>query len=88
MEIVEIKAQSIEQLRDVFYGRDTYHNIGEWLEHVASCIEEICTESNMMTAQMEFDRDQKTVVALEIGEIVIRDLERSRIIAKSRKEDQ
>ena len=82
MATVEIKAQLIEQLRDIFFGRKTYNDTEEWLDNVSVCIEEICQETDMMTMQMVADKKKRKTAALEIGEIVISDLEKAKVMAK------
>ena len=82
MATVEIKAQLIEQLRDIFNGRFTYDSTEEWIENVSVCIEEICQETDMMTMQMVADKKKRKTAALEIGEIVISDLEKAKVMAK------
>ena len=82
MATVEIKAQLIEQLRDIFFGRETYNDTEEWVDNVSVCIEEICQETDMMTMQMVADKKKRKTAALEIGEIVISDLEKAKVMAK------
>ena len=82
MATVEIKAQLIEQLRDIFNGRFTYDSTEEWIENVSVCIEEICQETDMMTMQMVADKKKRKTASLEIGEIVISDLEKAKVMAK------
>lgn len=82
MEIVEIKAQLIEQLRDIFFGRETYNDTEEWVDNVSVCIEEICQETDMMTMQMGYDKKKRETAAQSIGQIVISDLEKAKVMAE------
>ena len=82
MATVEIKAQLIEQLRDIFFGRETYNDTEEWLDNVSVCIEEICQETDMMTMQMVADKKKRETAALKIGALVISDLEKAKVMAK------
>jgi hypothetical protein len=76
MGTVEVKTQTVEQLRDIYYGRKTYRNDVEWLENVTCCIEELCQETGM-----EHDKLKRANAAKEIGELIIRDVERAKQIA-------
>ena len=79
---VEVKIQTIEQLRDIFFGRETYHNDVEWVEHVTCCIEELCQETGMETLQMEHDKLKRAKASKEIRELIISDVENARQIAQ------
>ena len=84
METVEVKTQTVEQLRDIYYGRKTYHNDVEWLENVTCCIEELCQETGMETLQMEHDKLKRANAAKEIGELIIRGVDMARQTATER----
>jgi hypothetical protein len=43
--------QEIEQLRDIWTGRDTYNSDAEWLDHVNAALGELCTASGQITAE-------------------------------------
>ena len=83
---VTLKAQDIEQLRDIWYGRDTYHDIEEWLEQVNFCIQEICAATSMQTARMMFEQDKIKIE--EIGKNVMRELELAKQVNKTHKGDK
>lgn len=63
---VTLKAQDIEQLRDIWCGRDTYHDIEEWLEQVNFCIQEVCATTSMQTAQMMLEQEKIKIEEREI----------------------
>ena len=82
MATVEIKIAQLEQLRDIFNGRFTYDSTEEWIDNVSVCIEEICEDTNLMTMQMEHDKKKRETAAQSIGQIVISDLEKAKVMAK------
>ena len=42
----------IEQLRDTFFGRHTYHSDREWLEECGVSLIELCEENSLETHYM------------------------------------
>ena len=75
--LAELKT-SIEQLRDIFYTRSTYDNDDEWLDNLDCCLLELCQQVGLDTVQQHNQRElSRTKAVMEIGNIVIDDIQKS-----------